>query len=73
MGSTAGFHANQLDPQICREVQQLLTRKLLAHHNFAALVKAHQMKNRLSQINTNRVNLHGMPPPFTSLYPVLQV
>jgi len=39
MGSSAGFHSDQIDLSVSREVQQLLARKLLAHHNLAAQVK----------------------------------
>jgi hypothetical protein len=41
--------------QIRREVQQLLARKLLAHHNLAAQVKSNQMKDCLAEINADRV------------------
>jgi hypothetical protein len=36
MGSSAGFHANQLDLYGRGEVQQLCSRELPAHHNLAA-------------------------------------
>ena len=51
----AGFHANQFDLQVRREVQQLFARKLLAYHNLATLVKANQMKDCLAEINADRV------------------
>jgi hypothetical protein len=41
MSTSAGFHANQFDLQVCREAQQLLARKLFAHHNLAAQVNPH--------------------------------
>jgi hypothetical protein len=47
-------------------VQQLFARKLLAHHNLASQVKPNQMKDYLAEINADRVQLHEMPPPFTS-------
>jgi hypothetical protein len=55
MGSSVGFHANQFDLQVRREVQQLLPRKLLVHHNFAAQVEPNQMKHCLAEINADRV------------------
>jgi hypothetical protein len=70
MGSSAGFHANQFDLQVRREVQQLLARKLLAHYNLAAQVEPNQVKDCLAKINADRVYLQGMPPPFTSHTPV---
>src|SRR6266478_9398434 len=55
MGASAGFHANQFDLQVRREVQQLLARKLLANHNLAAQVEPNQMKDCFTKINADRV------------------
>src|ERR1019366_3512593 len=48
--------------------QQLFTRKLLAHHHFAAQVQSHQMKYRLTQVNADQMQFHGchLPAPFIS-------
>jgi len=55
MGPSAGFHANQFDSHIRREVQQLFARKLLAHHNLTAQVEPNQMKDSLAEINADRM------------------
>jgi hypothetical protein len=52
VGPSAGFHTNQLDLQVRSEVQQLLARNFLTHHNLAAQVKPNQMKDCLAEINT---------------------
>jgi hypothetical protein len=38
MGASAGFHANEMNPPVRREAEQLPARELLAHDYFAALV-----------------------------------
>jgi hypothetical protein len=38
-----------------REVQQLLTRILLAHHHLATQVEPNQMEDRLAKINADCV------------------
>ena len=53
MGSSASFHTDQFDLQVRRKAQQLLARKLLAHHNLAAPVKPNQMKDCLAEINAD--------------------
>jgi hypothetical protein len=55
MRSTTGFHANQFYLQVRRELQQLLARTLLAHHNLAAQVEPNQMEDRLAKINADCV------------------
>jgi hypothetical protein len=55
MWTPAGFHANQFELHVRREVQQLFARQFLAHHNVAAWVKPHQMKDCLAEINADRV------------------
>jgi hypothetical protein len=44
-----------VDLQIRRKVQQLLARKLLAHHNPALQVEPNQMKDCLAEINADCV------------------
>jgi len=55
MGTTAGFHADQLDLPVRRETQQLQSRELLAHQNFAAQVETNQMKHCLAKVDADRV------------------
>jgi len=44
--------------------EQLRSRELFAYDYVAALVQTYYMKLRLTQINADRVDLHGMPPSF---------
>ena len=55
MRTAASFHANQLDVYVRGEAQQLCTRELLAHYDFAVQVKRDQMKNCLTKINADGV------------------
>src|SRR5215813_7207816 len=69
MRASTGLHTHQMNRAIGHEVQQLFAQKLPAYHNLSAKVKSDQMKNRLAKINADRVQLHGMPPPYAFLYP----
>jgi len=53
--AATGFHADQFNAQVCGVVQQLLSRKHFAHHNFAAQIKTNQMKDCFAEINADRV------------------
>src|ERR1019366_1200486 len=66
--SATSLHANAIDLQVRCKSQQLFTRKLLAHHHFAAQVQSHQMKYRLTQVNADQMQFHGchLPAPFIS-------
>ena len=55
MRAATGFHANQIDVQVRGKLQQLLARKLLAHHGFAAQVHSNQMKDCLAKVDADRV------------------
>jgi hypothetical protein len=55
MGASAGFHSNQMNPQVRREAAQLRSRELLAHDHVAALVQTYQVKARLAEINADCV------------------
>jgi hypothetical protein len=65
MRPAAGLHANQFDTQVRGEVQKLGARHSLPHDYVAPKVKSNQVKTRLAKINSERLQFHGIPPPFT--------
>jgi hypothetical protein len=62
--TSAGFHANQMDLPVRGEAQQPRLREILPHNHLTPFVQTYQVKVRLTEIKTDRVYLHGMPPSF---------
>src|SRR6202044_2145474 len=65
----AGFHAHQPHAQISSEPKQLRAREFSAHHHFASRAQTNKVKDRLPQIDADRVDFHGPPPVLTSYVP----
>jgi hypothetical protein len=53
-----------MDLPVRGEAQELRSRELLPHDYLATLVQTHQVKPCLTQINADRVYVHGMSPSF---------
>ncbi len=59
MSSGTCLHADQVGLSVRRKLQQLSAGTLPAHNDFAPQVQANQVKDRLAEINADRVYLHG--------------
>src|ERR1700688_596671 len=59
---TTRLHADQLHLQIRGEGQQLRARTSLPYYHLPTGIQTNQMKHGLTQINTQSVDFHEMPP-----------
>ena len=66
MRSFARFHANQSAAQVGCEMQELLARELLPHHNAALRAKSNHVEHGLPNIDAQGVSLHRMLPVYNS-------
>ncbi len=58
VGTAAGFHADQAGREVGKEQGELRTLELFLQYHLAVLVDTVHLEYVLSQINTNRSNLH---------------
>jgi hypothetical protein len=62
MRSTTRLHADRLHLQIRGEDQQLRAGTSLPYYHLPTCVQTNRMKHRLTQIDTQSVDFHEMPP-----------
>src|ERR1700734_4173108 len=62
MGRRAGFHANQASRQRLEELHHLAASQLLANDDLLGCVDRMNLIHVLSDIQTDRCNLHGVAP-----------
>jgi hypothetical protein len=62
MGRRAGFHANKASRQRLEELDHLVASQLLANDDLPGWVDRMNLKHVLSDVQTDRRNLHGTAP-----------
>jgi hypothetical protein len=62
MRRRAGFHANKASRQRLEELQHLAASQLPANDDLLGCVDCMNLKHVLSDIQTDRCNLHGAAP-----------